>query len=152
VLALLTWSAPAPATGEWTVRAAPAAASGADRCVLESPRQPVTDGYQTTWVQMVVDGASVRLLSGSVLDPGDRDIGVSVDEGALVPADQVAEERTAVFTTRYATLIEVFRQGLRAKVQLRFWPTWPKTGTHAATFSLVGFARAHARMIACRLP
>ena len=152
VLALLTWGVPARATGEWTVGPAPAGPSGAAGCVLESPRLPVHDGYQTTWAQVIVDGTSVRVTSGSVLDPGERDIGVSVDEGALVAADEIVEQRTAAFTTRYATLIEAFRHGLRARAQLRFWPTWPKTGTHAATFSLVGFTRAHARMIACRTP
>jgi hypothetical protein len=120
--------------------------------VLESSREPVQDGYQTTWAQMVVDARSVRVLSASVLDPGDHDIGVAVDDGALIEADEVADERTAVFTTRYGTLIEAFRRGRRARVQLRFWPTWPKTGTHDASFTLLGFTRAHARMLDCRTP
>jgi hypothetical protein len=36
------------------------------------------------------------------------------------------------------------------QVQLRFWPTWPKTGTHSATFSLIGFTRTHAGLAECR--
>ena len=60
------------ATG-WTLGPAkPATARGAG-CVMESGREPVFDGYQETWAQIVVDAATVRVTSGSVLDPGDRD-------------------------------------------------------------------------------
>ena len=96
---------------------------------------------------MIVHDSSVS--SPSVLDPGDGDIGLSVDDGSLVTADDVIDRRTAVFSTRYRELIEDFRRGLRVRVQLRFWPTWPKTGTHSVTFGLLGFTRAHARMPDC---
>ena len=33
------------------------------------------------------------------------------------------------------------------RVQLRFWPEWPATGTHAATFSLIGFTKAYAELL-----
>ena len=66
-----------------------------------------------------------------------------------MPADEVVDERTAVFSTRYGELIEDFRRGLRARAQLRFWPTWPKTGTHAVTFGLIGFTRAHEQLPGC---
>lgn len=141
-----------PASGqaeEWTVRPEPAAQGGRDRCVLESERHTVFDGYQDTWAQIVVDAAAVRVSSASILDPGDGDIGLSVDGGPFVAADDVVDERTAVFTSRYAALIEDFRRGLRVRVQLRFWPTWPKTGTHTVTFGLIGFTRAHVRLPEC---
>jgi hypothetical protein len=35
-------------------------------------------------------------------------------------------------------------------VRLRFWPTWPATGTHSATFSLIGFTRAYEQLAGCR--
>jgi hypothetical protein len=35
-------------------------------------------------------------------------------------------------------------------VQLRFWPTWPATGTHSVTFSLIGFTRAYAQLGDCK--
>jgi hypothetical protein len=139
------------ATG-WTLGPAkPATARGAG-CVMESGREPVFDGYQETWAQIVVDASTVRVTSGSVLDPGDRDIGLSVDGGALVVADEVVGGRTAVFKARYGPLVEDFRRGLRVRAQLRFWPTWPKTGTHDVTFGLIGFTRAHTGMGECRAP
>ena len=68
------------------------------------------------------------------------------------PLDEVVDRRTAVFTSRYEALVQAFERGRRVRVQLRFWPTWPKTGTHAATFSLIGFTRARARLADCRTP
>jgi len=34
-------------------------------------------------------------------------------------------------------------------VQLRFWPTWPETGTHSVSFSLMGFTKAHGEAAKC---
>jgi len=143
---------PGPAAAAWSVRPEAAGPRGAARCLLESERQAVFDGYQDTWAQIVVDDATVRVSSASTLDPGDRDIGLSVDGGAFVPADDVVAGRTAVFSTGYGSLLDDFRRGLRVRVQLRFWPTWPKTGTHSVTFGLIGFTRAHARMPDCGAP
>jgi hypothetical protein len=153
-LALLagTLALPPAAAAQWTVRAEPAVPGRKAGCVLESERQPLPDGYQDTWAQIVVDREAIRVTSASKLDPGDADIGLVVDDGPFVPVDEVAGERTAVFTTRYAALVEDFKQGLKVRVQLRFWPTWPKTSTHSATFSLIGFTRTHARLADCRTP
>jgi len=120
--------------------------------VVESEQQAVFDGYQRTWAQIVVDDKSVRVTSPSTLDGSDRDIGLIVDEGRFAPAEEVVDQRTALFAAQYQTLVEEFKRGRRVRVQLRFWPTWPKTGTHSATFSLIGFTRAHARLSDCRNP
>ena len=153
-LALLagTLAIPRDAAAQWTLRAEPAAPGATARCVLESGRQPLSDGYQKTWAQIVVDREAVRVTSASRLDPGDADIGLVVDEGPFVPMDEVAGGRTAVFKTRYDGLVEDFQRGLKVRVQLRFWPTWPKTSTHSATFSLIGFTRTHAGLADCRTP
>jgi hypothetical protein len=88
--------------------------------------------------------------SPSVFDAGLNDIRIVVDERELFPMDRLADPRTAVFESRYAALVEQFKRGLHASVQLRFWPTWPATGTHSVTFSLIGFTRAHAQLGDCR--
>lgn len=147
---------PPRVAAEWAVRPEPPAAgapAGAPAgCVMESERQSLPDGYQKTWAQIIVDGKAVRVTSASQLDPGDGDIGLVVDDGAFVPMDEVVDGRTAVFRSRYESLVEEFRRGLKARVQLRFWPTWPKTSAHSATFSLIGFTRTHARLADCRTP
>jgi hypothetical protein len=151
-LALSLALAPMDVAAEWAAHPQPAGPGAVARCVLESRRQPLSDGYQTSWAKILVDDRSVRVTSASILDPADGDIGLAVDGHAFVPADEVVDGRTAVFTARYETLVGEFRDGLRVRVQLRFWPTWPKTGTHSATFSLVGFTRAHERMGDCGTP
>ena len=136
---------PASAATEWVVT------RGNDpRCVLESSPESLSDGYQTTTARLRVDGKRVFVSSPSVFDAGFNDIGIVVDEQQFVPMDRLADPRTAVFESRYAALVEQFKRGMRAKVQLRFWPTWPATGTHPATFSLIGFTRAHAQLGECQ--
>jgi len=43
--------------------------------------------------------------------------------------DEVSDRKAAVFTAQYLRLIEQFKQGGKVRAQLRFWPTWPVTGT-----------------------
>jgi len=145
LVGLLLATAPPALAAEWTLK--PEAGVG---CVLESPPASLSDGYQTTSVRIRVDGKTVSVSSPSVFDPGFNDIGIEVDEGALVPMDRLGDPRTAVFESRYDALVEQFERGLRARAQLRFWPTWPATGTHSATFSLIGFTRAYARLRECK--
>jgi hypothetical protein len=136
---------PVAVAAEWAVKKA----AGAE-CLLESSPESLPDGYQTTTARIRIDGKGVSVVSPSALDAGSRDIGIAVDEDPLVPMDRLADQRTAVFDSRYATLVEQLKRGLKARVQLRFWPTWPATGTHSATFSLIGFTRAYAELRECK--
>lgn len=142
---ILLVAKPARVSAEWTVKP-----SGGSGCVLESSPESLTDGYQTTTALIRVDGKMVSVSSPSVFDAGSKDIRIVVDEQEIVPMDRLADPRTAVFESRYAALVEQFKRGLRARIQLRFWPTWPTTGTHSATFSLIGFTRAHAQLGECK--
>jgi len=136
---------PAVLAAEWLVKPGPGTA-----CVLESSPESLPDGYQTTTIRIQVDDKTVAVISPSVLDAGFHDIGIQVDQDPLIPMDRLGEPRTAVFESQYVTLVEQFKHGLRARVQLRFWPTWPVTGTHSATVSLIGFTRAHAGLTDCK--
>jgi hypothetical protein len=136
---------PSVAAAEWAVKPGTGAA-----CVVESAPEPISDGYQATTARIHVDGKTVVVSSPSVLDPGFNDIGIAVDDHEIVPMDRLADSRTAVFESRYPAIVEQFKRGLRARVQLRFWPTWPATGVQSATVSLIGFSRAYARRDECR--
>jgi len=46
--------------------------------------------------------------------------------------------------------VEPFKAGTRLRVQLRFRPEWPATGTQSATFRLMGFTKAYAELAGCR--
>jgi len=137
--------APVRVAADWTVKS-----GDGSGCILESSPESLSDGYQTTSARIRVDGKMVSVSSPSVFDAGSKDIRIVVDEQEIVPMDRLADPRTAVFESQYAALVEQFKRGLRARVQLRFWPTWPATGTHSATFSLIGFTRAHAQLGECK--
>ena len=121
---------------------------GTVKCRIESEKAPVKDGYQDVTAQLVVPaGGGVLVVSESTFDAGSGDIGIQVDKNAFVKADKLAGDKTVVFETSGATLVSQFKAGLSARAQLRFWPTWPVTGTHDAVFSLIGFTKAYEDML-----
>jgi hypothetical protein len=137
-------------TALWTVKRPGEVVPGQGRCVLELTPMTVSDGYQEIQAAIVVRADAVLIRTESPLDTSFADIGVQVDAQTFIPMDAVEDRKVAVFTTQYARLIAQFKQGRKVRVQLRFWPTWPETGTHAVTFSLAGFSKAYAAMLACR--
>ena len=145
LVAILLMVGPVRVAADWTVKS-----GDGSGCILESSPESLTDGYQTTTARIRVDGKTVSVSSPSVFDTGFNDIRIVVDQQEMFPMDRLADARTAVFESRYAALVEQFKRGLRASVQLRFWPTWPATGTHSVTFSLIGFTRAHAQLGECK--
>jgi hypothetical protein len=117
------------------------------KCRIESEKVAINDGYQKVTAQILVTANNVvQVVSESVFDGGSGDIGVQVDKDAFVKSDKLATEKMVVFETGAAILIPQFKAGLRARAQLRFWPTWPVTGTHDADFSLIGFTKAYEEM------
>jgi hypothetical protein len=149
VLALVALAGPAAAEN-WSVKTVPRTDAPGSRCVIESTRQPLSDGYQTTTAYMTVDDRSVAVVSASNLDPGFPDMGLVVDQEPFVPMDRLAGVKTALFESRYGRLVELFKAGSRVRVQLRFWPEFPATGAHSATFSLIGFTKAYGELAGCR--
>ena len=118
--------------------------------MLRSPTKPVSDGYHGTQAMIAIYRDAIRVATQAPLDPSFADIGMQVDQGPLIPSDEVIERKSAQFTAQYGALVEQFKKGHRVRVQLRFWPTWPTTGPHAVTFSLIGFTKAYAEMQACQ--
>jgi hypothetical protein len=148
VLAFLALGGSASAE-EWSMKTVPRTDGPGVRCVLESVRQSLSDGYQDTTTYVTVDGRSVTVTSASDLDAGSRDIGLAVDREPLVLLDRLTGTKTANFDSHYGHLVELFKEGNHLRVQLRFWPEWPATGTHSATFSLSGFTKAYGELAGC---
>jgi hypothetical protein len=139
-----------PAAADWSVKSVPRTDGPGTRCVVESDRQGLSDGYQNTIAYVTVDHRSVAVTSASNLDPSGGDIGVVVDQEALVPMDRLSSAKMVIFDSKHAHLVELFKAGSRLRVQLRFWPEWPATGPHSATFSLIGFTKAYGGLAGCR--
>jgi hypothetical protein len=135
---------------DWTVKTVARADGPGVRCVLESSRQSLPDGYQKTTAYISIAPRSVTVTSVSVLDGGFKDIGLVVDQREFIPMDRLEGDKTAVFDSQYDRVVEQFKVGLQARVQLRFWPTWPATGAHSTTFSLIGFTKAYDQLSGCR--
>jgi hypothetical protein len=74
---------------------------------------------------------------------------LKVGNRELVLADAIVKDKQAVFSSNYGNVVQLFRAGKEVSVQLRFWPTWPATGTHSATFSLIGFTKAYEEAMKC---
>ena len=149
-LALSLTGTGAALAADWTVKTVARADGPGVRCVLESDRRSLPDGYQKTTAYISVAPRSVTVTSVSVLDGGFKDIGLVVDQGELIAMDRLEGDRTAVFDSHYDRVVEQFKVGLQARVQLRFWPTWPATGTHSTTFSLIGFTKAYDQLSGCQ--
>jgi hypothetical protein len=146
-LLLLLGAAPPEPVSTWHLQRV--TEGGTVKCRIESEKVSVNDGYQKVTAQISVSAANVvQIASDSVFDAGSGDIGVQVDKDAFIKADKLAGEKTVVFDTAAPLLISQFKAGLRARAQLRFWPTWPVTGTHDADISLIGFTKAYEEMVA----
>jgi hypothetical protein len=121
-----------------------------DLCTITSAKMPVDDGYQKVSAQIIVDSKTVIVKADSELDPGFSDIGMKVGSRDLIPMDKVNQKKHAVFESNYAKIIEQFKEGREVSVRLRFWPTWPITGTHSVSFSLIGFTKAYTEGMKCK--
>lgn len=132
----------------WEV--SPEVRGGTRSCALVSAPQPVFDGYQQVQAQIVVNERTVVVRSKSVLDPGFADIGMAVANKPFIQSDRIQDRKRAVFEKQYAKIVRLFKEGREVRVQLRFWPTWPATGTHSVSFSLMGFTKAYGEATKCQ--
>jgi hypothetical protein len=141
---------PTGAVGEnWIARRIYDAFRNETRCVVETPRHTLHDGYQDTAVFLRMDGRSLMVMTDSSLDVAHPDVGLSVDGRALIRPDRVFLEQNALFETDIAPIIAQFKAGAAVEVRLHFWPTWPSKGPRTVTFSLIGYTRAFARLPGC---
>jgi hypothetical protein len=148
VAALLLALVPVPgsAGAEWTVK--PGETAGA--CRLESSPASMSDGYQQTSVYLSVTPKSVAVVAAAPLDGAAGDIGLAVDGESFIRMDRLEGDKTARFDSKYELLVAQFKAGAQVRLQLRFWPTWPATGAHSTTLSLIGFTKGYGQLSGCR--
>ena len=119
-------------------------------CIIASAKMPVDDGYQKVSSQIIVDRNTVVVKTESELDPSFSDIGMKIGTRDFIPMDKVKQKKQADFEPNYAKIVQQFKEGREVTVQLRFWPTWPVTGTHSVSFSLMGFTKAYDEAAKCK--
>lgn len=138
-----------PAAADWSARRVYDPLTSETRCVAESGVVTLHDGYQETRLRLRVDRAMVAVVTESNIDGNRADAGIAVDDHPLTLLDAIALEQTALFQKQAASLIEQFKAGREAVVQLHFWPTWAPRGLKKARVSLIGFTNAFARLPDC---
>lgn len=117
--------------------------SGGADCVLVSATQTVHDGYQDTPVHLELGEEALLVISDSNFDTTNTPLGLSVDAGDFITADELVSETRLAFTGNLDLIVDQFMKGNTAELRLRFWPTWPDTGDKTVSFSLLGFTRAY---------
>lgn len=118
-------------------------------CVLVSPEVTIDDGQGDTPIRLEIDQQRLLARTGSNIDVEFGDLGVIVDDGEFIPPDRVVGDTDLEFRERAGEIVKSFIAGRRARLQFRFWPTWPTTGVKTAEFSLIGFTRAYRRLAEC---
>jgi hypothetical protein len=146
-MALVFWGSVACA--DWTLQRISNATGSEMHCHLQSDIRSVSDGYQETHVSILVQADAVLVKTAATLDASFSDIGMQIDKHAFLPMDDVYLNKIARFASHYDAIINQFRKGYTVSVQLRFWPTWPATGSHSVSFNLIGFSKAYAEMLTC---
>ena len=149
VVSALLLPAATHADTNWTAKLVFDPIKDQTRCMLESSKKVINDGYQDSEIILRVHEKALLVVTRSNIDAGKGDIGFQVDEHAFIPMDRVYLEQSIVFDKDIDKIIEQFKEGLRAKFTLRFWPTYPDTGAKTVTFSLIGFTKAHGNLGDC---
>lgn len=136
VLLTVLCAAAATTRAEWTV-------GQTGGCVLETSKISIFDGYQDTRLKLSLTDAGLLVRTESNIDLSFADVGLAVDGGDFIPADAVVDEQQVLFSKDSNTITGQFMRGGSVKLYLRFWPTYPATQRYEASFSLIGFTRAH---------
>ncbi len=120
-------------------------------CSLLSDKVSIDDGYQQSTLVLRVTAEEIKAVSESTFDGSFGDLEIQVDKAEAIKADGLAGEKAVSWKSGAAALIPQFRAGINARVQARFWPTWPSKGPQSANVSLIGFVKAWDEMMAtCR--
>jgi len=149
ILLAVTALASQVAGADWTAKVAYDPVKDESHCVVESPVQTIDDGYQDTEVFVRLDSTTLMVMTRSNVDADDPDAGIRVDKHELIKPDSIYLEQNVVFEKDISNIIEQFKEGRRATFTLKFWPTYPDTGAKTATFSLIGFTKAYAKLPDC---
>ncbi len=132
---------------EWDVRNA-LKYDGA--CVLESNKIYFYDGHDNTGLKLRLLNNELHLVTKSNIDISYKDIGIQVGGNSLVHADSVVNDQTVLIKKGLPQLLGQLRKSDMAKVQLRFWPTYPATQTYTENIALAGFNEAYQEYKSCK--
>lgn len=120
------------------------------QCVLESNRIDFYDGHDNTGLRFRMLNNELYLLTRSNIDMSFNDVGVQVGRNAFLHADRIFRDQNVVINSALPALISQLRKSGEARVQLRFWPTYPATKAYSQTVALDGFLPAYKAYMDCQ--
>jgi len=132
---------------EWEVRRA---LRFNGNCVLESNKIDFYDGYDNTGLAFRVVNDELYLLTHSNIDMSFKDVGVQVGNNTFLHAEKIVGEQNVIFKKELPTLIAQLRKTREARIQLRFWPTYPATQAYSEVVNLEGFLTGYDQYQACK--
>jgi len=119
-------------------------------CVLESTKIDFYDGYDNTGLKLRFLNDGLYLVTKSNIDLSFNDVGVQVGKNKLLRADKVVNEQSVIVKNKLPTFFNQLRKAKTAKIQLRFWPSYPATKSYSEVVSLDGFIEAYEAYQACK--
>jgi hypothetical protein len=140
---------PSMASDNWTVIFDKDPENQSDRCLLESKTFIIDDGQTQTAVKMLYNGTQLYAATKSTLDLSYPNIGLQIGARQQHTIDRVYKKTTAVFESSIEKIHIDFKKGVKAKLALGFWPTWPQTKTRVIEFSLIGYKKAYNKYKKC---
>lgn len=131
---------------EWEVRRA---LKFGGKCVLESNKLDFFDGYDNTGLKFRIMDDELYLLTRSNIDMSFKDVGVQVGANQIILADKVVDDQNVLIKKELPAFITQLRKKQEARIQLRFWPTYPATQTYSEDIKMDGFLSAYAEYQEC---
>lgn len=131
---------------EWEVRRA---LKFGGKCVLESNKLDFFDGYDNTGLKFRILDDELYLLTRSNIDMSFKDVGVQVGNNQILLADKVVDDQIVLIKNELPAFITQLRKKQEARIQLRFWPTYPATQTYSEDIKMDGFLSAYAEYQEC---
>ena len=135
----------------WTTVLAEDPLSGSMACLMVSSSQVIKDGQSSTDVHFVYNGQVFIAKTKSNIDLSYETTGLQIDEQNLFNIDRLHNKSNVVFESQADEIRQEFINGLKAKLTLGFWPSWPKTNSFSTHFDLRGFTKSYNALVSCQV-
>ena len=120
-------------------------------CLMVSSSQLINDGQSSTKVHLVYNGQVFIAKTKSNIDLSYDALGLQIDGQNFFNIDRLHNKSNVVFESQADEIREEFINGLKAKLTLGFWPSWPKTSSFSTNFDLRGFTESYNALVSCQV-
>ena len=120
------------------------------KCVLESNKIDFYDGHDNTGLKFRMLDNELYLITRSNIDISFKDVGLQVGKNDFLHADSVVRDQNVVISKELPRFLTQLRKSSKARVQLRFWPSYPATKSYSEVVALEGFLPAYKSYMDCQ--